>query len=163
MSIKPGALIALIVVVSIISASRVWAQACPTPPHIPYPGTQSASLFMTRYFPDGSVICQVADDGYVNDLTQYKLHLRATSSGGCQTRYSSYFPAQCNNGPYQYRWLGTTQPTDSRVAGAVGTIVPLNFVSIQEIDTRVPTGTASTGLTWSTNLLGEHVFTSQTL
>lgn len=151
--------------------SLSWAQ-CPTPPHISYPpyNPDTAEILMTKPDGQGQVVCQVTNQGYIKEYVTkeipYKMHFTATSSGGCQTRYTEWgvWPPQCVNSFYQFRYLGMTTITHSESGLSFGNISPFFYGTIQAIDTRPtpPLGTNSTGFDFSPTSLGTYTYTSYT-
>src|SRR5437588_2081258 len=145
------------------------AQTCPNSGDA---GTQHMTLSAEK----ADASCQVTNHGYVKTSTDqnynadYKIHIDATSTGGCQTYTPHYFPppTTCNTSTYYPRNLGTTYLYDSTFTnsyfGLVGASNPFTIMRIVNSDTN-PIGTTDTGYVWSTktySTLGEHVITSVT-
>jgi hypothetical protein len=68
----------------------------------------------------------------------------------------------CVNSATYHRNIGTTFLWDSAISATnyFGTIGA--SLNVQHVDTTVPTGTSSTGVSWSASQLGTHVITSNT-
>ena len=126
-------------------------------------GAQTAALTLKK--DDGS--CTAEQGGYVKVGVDYRLHIAASTTGGCQVREQDCFPLPCIcvNGTYYSRVLGATALHEVTLPEYLGAVQPLNPWAIQAYDTTDGTGTNSTGKLWvpsATNGLGARTFTSQT-
>jgi hypothetical protein len=108
--------------------------------------------------------CQVTNGGYVKSWTQYRVHFATAVTGSCQTvvLQCSGLPPVCNcvNSFYYLRTLGTTYLSDPLVSSPFGAVSPQG--QVQSLDTRIPSGTTSTGVSWLATQLGQHTITSNT-
>jgi hypothetical protein len=142
----------------VLSGSWTLQDACPD---IPNAGTKTAAIYMEKW----NRTCQVANGGFVKAATMYRVHIDATVTGGCtvMVQECSGLPPVCNcvpGGSY-LRNLGTTWFYDPvSWTTPFGSIVAAQ--NVQDIDSRVPTGTTSTGVSWSTNVQGLHTIESVT-
>ena len=113
--------------------------------------------------PDGN--CSLASGGYIKKGTSYKYHYLATVTGSCTVMVQSCsgWPPSCTCVPSQtwVRNLGTTWLYDNGTT-SFGTIAPTNAFTIQSLDTSVPTGTMSTGVSQTFPNTGRHTITFNT-
>ena len=130
-------------------------------PWIGDPGSKTATISVDK---QGGA-CAATNGGFVKASTQYKVHFSATVTGSCQVRSQqcSGIPPVCGcvNGQLYLRSLGSTYLSDPLVSvPPFGSIAP--NTNVQSLDTRPPTGTASTGVSWTPTIEGQHTITSST-
>lgn len=99
------------------------------------------------------------DGGYIKTGTLYRLHIAASVAGSCQTRVFQYPPGTCVNSTVTTRNIGTSTLS---VDGVFKGYVVASSSTLQNYDTTVPTNTTSTGVGYSTAILGAHTYTSST-
>ena len=127
------------------------------------PGTATSTISMKTF----NGVCTVQNGGYVRHLATYKVHINATVSGGCITRglHCSGLPPVCMcvvNGTY-LRYVGVAALHDAFLNpnSPFGSIVAA--VNQTSMDSTVPTGTLTNGVTWSAGLAEmERTITSNT-
>jgi hypothetical protein len=131
-------------------------------PDIPSDG-QVQNIEIAVKTPDGS--CTLASGGYIKKSISYKYHFAASVTGACTVMVQSCsgVPTHCTCIPSQtdVRNLGTTWLYDNGPT-SFGAISPTNAFTIQNLDTRVPTGTGSTGVSYTFVNTGRHTITSNT-
>lgn len=154
--ITPGNKIVLLVLLAAVSFGR--QNACP---NVGDPGTKTAAVFIKST--NGA--CSLTSGGFVKSWTSYKAHFQATVTGGCVTYAQQCvgLPPQCTcvqTGSY-LRTIGGTYLYDLKQGSTYfGVIQPTSQGTVQHIDTTVPTGTQSTGVSWLPTVLGQHSITS---
>lgn len=139
--------------------SNAHAQGCP--PIVDTAASHTSDLFIRTV--DGACTLDATDDGgYIKTNTSYKLHIAAAVTGKCQTRMYQYPPGGCVNSTLVVRTIGTSSLSVDAVLRGNVAVEPSNTSTIQNHDTRVPTNTLGTGISYTTSTLGAHVYTSST-
>jgi hypothetical protein len=146
----------------ILSAGPAAAQSCA--PVTIEPTDENASILVT----DSGGTCVVPDGGYVKVNTVYKRFIAASLSGTCQTRVTSCSPLPCHcvdSFVYTRYLANSALLVDSGSQGNVNGSP--TYVQNYSTCTNPPACTSKTntlvgGWSWTTSVLGPHVYTSST-